>query len=189
MRYLNLYTPENVERAKYAQAVVAAVAVALCLFVLVTTVLGVQRVRNTEAAVREAVSHSRTLSRTSAALKDRAARQARMGRGGVDCFALQLSKWSREDRVEVESLSPEGAPASMDVRVGEITLGKWNVHKVRVAGRGEFTRVMSLLGRFRDPCMPVQMEAVQVTAVDSGISGIVTFNVLCTVYEKKSESS
>lgn len=189
MKFVNLYSPENVERAKYAQAAVATVAIAVCVFVLVKTVLGVQRVQRTETAVHQAVSQSRTLSRASTALQEKAARQVRMGGGGVDAFALELSNWSREARVDVESLSPEGTPATMDVRLGDTKLGMWTVHKVRINGRGDFTRVMSLLNRLRHPQMAVKLESVLVQGVDSGISGVVSFNVLCTVYEKKSESS
>jgi hypothetical protein len=189
VKCVKLYSPENVERARYAQIAVAVVAIAVCLFVMVSTVLGVQRVRRTEDALHKAVFQSRTLSRTAEKLRERAASQAFLSRGGVAAFALQLSRWSRDTGVDVESLSPEGAPAAMDITVGETKLGTWNAHKVRINGRGDFVQVMSMLNQFRDPHMPVQLDSVLVQGVDSGISGVVSFNVLCTVYEKKSEPS
>lgn len=189
MKYVKLYSPGNVERARYVQIAVAAVAIAVCVFVMVSTVLGVQRVQRTESALDKAVFQCRTLSRAAEKLQEQAASQAFLSRGGVESFALQLSRWSRDSGVDVESLSPEGAPAAMDIKVGETKLGIWNAHKVRINGRGNFVQVMSVLNRLRNPHMPVQLDSVLVQAVDSGISGIVSFNVICTVYEKKIESS
>lgn len=189
MKYLKLYSPENVERARYAQMAVAGVAIALCLFVVVSTVLGVQRVRRTEGEFHQAVSQSRNLSRAAADLRKQAASQAFLSRGGVDAFALQLSRWARENNVDIESISPEGNPGTMEIKLGETKLGTWNAHKVRVNGRGNFMQVMSMLNKLRDPHMPVQLESVLVQGVDSGISGTVSLNALCTVYEKKGEPS
>ncbi len=189
MRYINLYSPENVDRARFVQMAVAVVAAGICMFVVVSTVLGIQRVQRTERELRDTVSQSRMLSCTSAALQRKAHRQAVLGRGGVDAFALQLSRWAHENRVDVESISPEGTPGTMEVALGETKLGKWNVNKVRVNGRGDFMAVMSMLQRMQDPQMPVQLESVLVQGVDSGINGTVSYNILCTVYEKKNESS
>lgn len=189
MKYVKLYTPENVERARYLQMAIASVAITVCVFLLISTVLGVQRVRKTETALHDAVAQSRTLSRSAEQLQKKAASQAFLSRGGVDLFALQLSRWARANNVAVESLSPEGVPATMEVKIGETKLGTWNAHRVRINGRGEFMHVMSMLNQFKDPRMPVQLESMLIQGVDAGMSGVVSFNVLCTVYEKKSETS
>lgn len=189
MKYVKFYTPENVERAKYLQMAVGAVAIAVCLFMLISAVLGVQRVKSDEMALQKAVSQSRTQSCAASTLRRQALRQAALSGGGVDTFALQLSRWAKETDVDVESLSPEGTPGVMDIKMGATELGQWNVHKVRLNGRGDFLHVMALLNKLRDPHLPVQLDSVLLQGVDAGLTGVVSFNVLCTVYEKKSEKS
>ncbi len=189
MKLINVYSPENVERARYAQIGMAVVTAVICLYLVISAALGIQRVQRTEGSLREAVSQSRMLSCTAAALQRKAASQSTQSRGGVDAFALQLSRWARESRVEIESLTPEGAPAQMEVSLGETNLGKWNVYKVRVNGRGDFVSVMNMLKKLREPRIPVRLESVLVQGADAGISGVVSYNILCTVYEKRKVES
>ncbi len=123
--------------------------------------------------------------RDAADLREQHARQAPMRAGGVESFALEFSESAAARDVKIESVTPEGAPAAVEIKVGEAKLGTWNATKVRVQGRGKFASVMDLVGEFGDPNLPVRLESFAFRSSGNADDGAVGFNLLLTVYEQK----
>jgi len=184
-----LYSPENVERARYAQIGVLVFAVAVSGYLAVSTFSAIRQVWKAQGLLSSARLESGNLSRQAATLKSEEAKQPRRHEGGVDVLALQLSRWATEQQVKVESVTPQGAPTASDIAVGNASLGTWNAVKVRVEGHGDYPRVMGLLGRFRDPGMPVKLESFSFQSASAGDNDAVDFDLMLTIYERKIEAS
>jgi hypothetical protein len=184
-----LYSPENVERARYAQIGVLVLAVAVSGYLAVATFSGIRRVWNAQSLLGSARMESGNLSRQAATLKRDEAKQPMRHDGGVDVFALQLSRWATEQGIKVESVTPQGAPVASDITVDNASLGTWNAVKVRVEGHGDYPRVLSLLNRFRDPGMPVKLESFAFQSASAGVNDEISFDLMLTVYERKAEAS
>lgn len=129
------------------------------------------------------------LSKTAASLQQKDAPRTPLHNGGVDVFALQMSRWAAEQKVNVESVTPQGAPTSSDISVGDVKIGEWDAVKVRVEGRGDYFKVLRLLNQFRNPGMPVKLESFAFHAETSGGVDEVRFDLMLTVYERKAKSS
>lgn len=185
----SLYTTANVERASYAGIGVAVIAVALCGYFIISTLLSIQKVTHAERLKSSVALQSATLSREVANLRKQAADQEPGRSGGVEEFAMQVSRWARENRVNVESLTPEGTPTTADIKVDDAKLGVWNAHRVRVEGRGRYSAVKSFLNEFRNPSTPIRLDSFALQTVDSGTVGVVGFNILLTIYEKKGRAA
>lgn len=184
-----IYTPQNVERARYAQIAVGLVAVAISGYLAFSTFSGVRRVWNAESMLKSARLESGSLSRQVSSLTRAEAKQPPRNNGGVDIFALQLSRWATEQGVKVEAVTPQGAPTSNDITVGADSLGTWNSVKVRVEGYGDFPRVVGLMNRFRSPGLPVQLESFSFKSSSDGQGEKVTFDLMLTVYERQAKAS
>lgn len=189
LRNPKLYSPENVERARYAQIGVMVVAVALSGYLAVSTFSGIRQVRNAQTLLSSARMESGSLSRQAATLKHEEAKKPRRREGGVDVFALQLSRWATEQGIKVEAVTPQGAPVASDIMVDSASLGTWNAIRVRVEGHGDYPRVLGLLNRFRDPGMPVKLESFLFQSASAGDDDAIDFDLMLTVYERKVEAS
>lgn len=184
-----LYSPENVDRARYAQIGVLILAVAISGYLVVSTFSGIRQVWNARTLLSSARMESGNLSRQASTLKREEAKQPRRREGGVDVFALQLSRWATEQKVKVEAVTPQGAPVPSDVTVDSASLGTWNAVKVRVEGHGDYSRVIGLLNRFRDPGMPVKLESFSFQSASAGENDAIDFDLMLTVYERKTGTS
>lgn len=184
-----LYSPENVEKARYAQIAVTVLAVAVSGYLAFTTLSSIRQVWNAQSVLANERTESAGLSRQVGALKRQEAKQPSRSNGGVDVFALQLSRWAAEQGIKVEAVTPQGAPVANEVTVGNSNLGTWNSVIVRVEGRGDFSRVKDLLNRFRHPGMPVQLEAFAFQSEAGGDSDAISFDLTLTVYERKTGAS
>jgi len=186
LRNPKLYSPENVERARYAQIGVAVLAAAISAYLGFTAFSGVRDVCNARRVLSAARMESGQLSRQAAALKKEEARQSKRSDGGVDAFALQLSRWANERGVTVEAITRQGTPVASDITVDNASLGTWDAVKVRVEGRGDFPQVVALLAKLRRPGMPVQLESFAFQGTDTDV---VRFDLMLTVYDRKTQAS
>lgn len=184
-----LYCPENVERARYAQIAVTVLAVAVSGYLAFTAISGVRAVWSAQSMLTKERMESSSMSRQASGLKRQEARQPVRSDGGVDVFALQLSRWAGENGVKVEAVTPQGAPQANEITVGNSNLGTWNAVKVRVEGSGDFGGVTGLLSRLRHPGLPVQLESFAFQSADNGGTDAVTFDLMLTVYERKTGAS
>lgn len=183
-----LCSPANVERAKYVQIVVLALAVGLSGYLLISTFSGVRQVWKTQKLLSAARMDSGTLSRKAADMKNEEKTRPQRYDGGVDVFALQLSRWAAEQKIRVEAVTPQGAPAASDITVDNISLGAWNAVKVRVEGQGDYFNVLRLLNRFRDPDMPIKLDAFSFQSASSQGNDDIRFDLQLTVYERRVKS-
>ena len=189
MKNPRLYSAQNVDRARYAQIAVTVLALAVSGYLAFTTLSGVRQVCSEQSMLAGEQKETRGLSRQVSALKRQEAKQPSRNDGGVDVFALQVSRWATEQGVRVESVTPQGAPIANEVTMGSSSLGTWNAVKVRVEGEGDFQRVAGLLSRFRRPGMPVQLESFAFQSSSGGSGDAISFDLMLTVYERKSGAS
>lgn len=184
IHYPKLYAPENLERSRYAQIAALVVAVGVCGYMASKTLTEVRDVHRAQQNLSAEMQDARKLSRQSAIEEKREAALPPPSDGGLDIVAVQFSRWARELGVRIGSFTPEGTPTASEIKFGDVKLGNWNSYRVRVAGSGPFPNLMDLLDRFRDPGYPIRLESFSITS--SGDGGEVTFNLVVTVYEKKS---
>jgi len=180
-----LYSPENVERTRFAQIGVTILAVGISAYLGFTAFSGVRDVWTARSVLTAARLESGKLSRQVAAMKRAEAARPKRNDGGVDLLALQLSRWAGEQSVHVESISPQGAPTASDITVDNASLGTWNAVKVRVEGYGDYSGVMGLLGKLRRPGMPVQLESFAFQGADGDR---IAFDLVLTVYGRKTDA-
>jgi hypothetical protein len=184
----SFYRPQNIQRVRYAHIAIAVTAAVFCGYLVVATLVDFHSLWLTEGLLARAKARSATLAER-AQIGERQAGRLIPSSGGVELFATQVAKWAEARDVRMESLNPEGSPAAVEVKIGGTSLGQWQPNRVSVQGKGEFEQVMGLLEEFRGARMPARLEAFTLQALDSGAHGDVAFQLLLTVYEKKSEAS
>lgn len=184
-----LYTIENVDRARYAQYGVVAVSGLICLYLIITTFTGMREVWNTQSALRSGREESIKLAHEVKELRQQSKNQPAPDNGGLEQFAVQLSQWAGARGVRIESFAPEGSASPTEVTHENAKLGLWNTNKVRVKGSGLFPQFISLMAKLTNPGMPVQLESFQIQSGGSGREGLINFNLMLTVYEKKDGAS
>lgn len=108
------------------------------------------------------------------------------GSAGVEAFAVQMAAWASAHNVSVESLSPEGVEGTQAVDFENTTLGQWATNKVSVRVGGQFDQVMNVLGELCTYTAPVRLESFSLQSVDGGATGVVEFQIMVTVYRRKS---
>ena len=167
-----LYSPENVKRAKYAQIGVVILSALICGYLIVTTVLGMRDIWGAQEMLRRGKRESAELSRQSANDLRRESKYPATCNGGVDAFAVQFSAWANARNIHLDSFVPEGTPSPAQIKVDGSDLGLWNSSKVRVRGSGEYLQVMSLLDKFRCPNAPVQLESFSFQASRTGAKSL-----------------
>ncbi len=183
-----VYCADNVQRAKYAQIAVLVLALAVSGYLGAKTISSVRQVWKSQKMLNVAQKDAVALSRTAASLQQKDAPRMPLHNGGVDVFALQVSRWAADQRVNVDSVTPQGVPTSNDISVDDIKIGAWDAVKVRVEGRGDYFRVLRLLNQFRNPGMPVKLESFAFQSETSGSPDEVRFDLMLTVYERKVKS-
>lgn len=186
MPHPRFYNPENVVRVRYAQIALALVAAVVCGYLAITTVLNMRGVWDAENSLRRAKAEAANLSRQASSEEKREATMPPPRSGGVDSFAVQVAGWARPRGISVESLIPEGSPTITEVAAGGAKLGTWAAHRVRVKGCGEFMQLMSLLDELKTTNTPVRLETFALQSAQSAGRGMVSFDLVLTVYEKKS---
>jgi|GEM_PF-1024439 len=186
LRSPKLYCAENVQRARYAQIAVAVLALAVSGYLVTSTFTGIREVWSAQRQLKQEKMETGKLSREVSAMKREQAKQPRAVACGVEAFAVKFSQWANERNVKVESLMPDGMPVETAVKVDDADLGTWNAIKVRVEGSGDFQRLVSLLDQLRSPGMPVQLESFSLQSSPSSGADNVSFELMLTVYEKKS---
>lgn len=182
-----LYNPENVLKARYAQIIISILAIAISGYLGVSTWASMRSELNTRTLTAKEKMESGQLSRQASLLRNELQERPAPNTGGVERFAVRLSKWADARQVKITSLTPEGTPTESDIKVGETSLGKWNTVQVRVEGEGDYTRVISLLDQFRDPGIPVQLNSFILQSATASKNGMVGFELVLTVYGKKTE--
>lgn len=183
-----LYCTANLQRAKCAQWAILALAVLVSIYFASTTFSAIRQVWKTERLLSAARVDSARLSREAAALKNEESSRPALHNGGVDVFALQISKWAADQNVSIEAVTPQGAPVSSEISIGNTSLGAWDAVNVRVEGRGDYFRVMKLLAQLRRPDMPVKLESFGLHS-DAGVdSNNIQFDLVLTVYERNIKS-
>jgi len=179
-----LYSPENVERVRYAQIGVGVVTIAICGYLAITTVLSLRQGWGAEQALGQARMEFAALSRQAAVERRQEQLQPHPSGGGVDSFAVQMSAWAKARGIYLESLVPEGTPIPTDIAADGVKLGAWNASKVRIKGSGDFHQTMSLLDEFRDARLPVRLESFALQSLQRPGRSEVSFDLVLTVYEK-----
>lgn len=183
-----IYCTDNVQRAKYAQIGVLVMALAVSGYLGGKTISSVRQVWKSQKMLNAAQEDAVALSRTAATLQRKDAPRMPLHNGGVDVFALQMSRWAADQKINVESVTPQGVPTSSDISVDDVQIGVWDAVKVRVEGTGDYFRVLRLLNQFRNPCMPVKLESFAFQSESSGSPDEVRFDLMLTVYERKAKS-
>ena len=183
-----LYNPRCMSRFRYAQIAAVLIAAVACGYLAVTTFSEIRDVWQAKRSLARDAAETRSLRHEVAHLRKAQAARPPMKAGGVDTFAASFAAWARRRDVTVESMVPEGSPAPTEIKVGESKLGVWNANKVRIRGQGAFAGVMDLLKEFRGPDIPVQLESFVFQSSCSGGATQVSFDLLLTIYEKKSDA-
>jgi hypothetical protein len=181
----NLYNRENVERLRYAQLAATGVAVVICGYLVITSLIGVQGTWSAERMLRRAKTEAAGLSREAARERRLEAKLSPPSDSGVDRFAVQFAEWAANREIRVESFVPEGTPTPTEITLDGSRVGLWNANKVRVKGQGGYAELMSLLDEFRNPCMPVQLDSFSLQSACAGDKTLVSFDLVLTVYENK----
>ena len=146
--------------------------------------MGLQETWSAEQMLRRQKTEAANLSRQASTEAHLEARLPPPSIGGVDSFAVQLARWAAVRGVRVESFVPEGAPAATEITLDGSKLGVWNASKVRVKGQGDYAQLMSLLDEFRNRRMPIQLNSFALQSAQAGGKGVVSFDLVLTVYEK-----
>lgn len=182
---IKLNSPANLETAKYAQIGIAIIAAAACGYMAITAMFGIRDAWSVRRQLGEQRAEVRHLEREVGRLRSR--RQARepSSCGGPEALAVALASWSRDRGITIDSVTPEGLPSPTEIKVGSASLGTWTSSKVRVRGQGKFPMLMQLLGEFREPDLPVQLESFAFESSNGAGSGRVAFDLLLTVYGRK----
>lgn len=183
-----LYNTTNVERLKYVQIGLVALAAVVCAYLTISTVMSVGEVRSARSMLEREKNNVSKEALEFKVQEQNEAMRTPPGNGGVDAFAVEMVDWAKSRDIRVESFVPEGTPMPTEISNGNTKLGFWNASKVRVLGHGQFVQLMDLLRCFREAEVPVQMESFSLESGSSG-KGIVSFSLLLTVYEKKSGTS
>lgn len=183
------YSFENVERAKYAQIGVVVISGLICAYLIITTFMGMREVWNTQSALRSGKEESIKLTHEAKELRQQSNNQPAPDDGGLEQFAVQFSQWAGSRGIKIESLCPEGSSSPTEVKLDNAKLGVWNMNKVRVKGSGLYPQFMSLMTKLTNPGMPVQLESFQIQSCESGRDGLISFDLMLTVYEKKAGAS
>lgn len=189
MLHPRLYSSDNVKRMKHAQISVAVLAAMVCAYLIGTTLSSLREKWTAERQLRQSKTDAAALSREAANLRRQVAKQKGLGEGGVDAFAVQLSSWTKQRNIRIESVVPEGAPTVTQVKQDGSDLGTWNANRVRVKCRGEFWKVMDLLNLLGKPLFPAQLSSFRLEAEERSTGEVVTFDLVMTVYEKKGNNS
>ena len=182
------YSIENVERAKYAQIGVAVISCLICAYLIITTVMGMREVWNTQSALRSGKAESIKLTHEAKELRQQNKNRPAPDNGGLEQFAVQFSQWAGTRGIRIESLAPEGSASPTEVTLDNAKLGVWNTNKVRVKGSGLYPQFMSLMTKLTNPGIPVQLESFQIQSSESS-SGLISFDLMLSVYEKKAGES
>ena len=182
----SLYNRENVDRLRYAQLAATGLALLICGYFVVKSLIAMQGAWTAERMLRRAKTDAAALSREAANQRRLEARLPPPSVGGVDSFAVQLVRWAADRKIRVESFVPEGAPTVTEITIDGSKLGVWNSSKVRVKGQGGYAELMSFLDEFRSPRMPVQLDSFALQSAGAGGKAVVSFDLVLTVYEKKS---
>ncbi len=188
MLHPSLYNPENVSRLRYVQIGTAVVTGALCLYLAGTAVLSMREVWSAESRLKKGKMEAAALSREVASKSRQEAARPPASSGGVDAFAVKFSSWAAARRMQVESIVPEGTPVPTQIKVGGSDLGTWDATRIRVRGQGGYAELMDLLDELREPELPVKLESFALQAGTTNGKGIVEFDLVFTVYEKKGEA-
>lgn len=184
-----LYSSENVARAKYAQMIAVISAAIICGYLLFTTVFGTREIWQSQAMLKRGKTEKFQLAREANQLKAQEAKLTPPANGGVEAFAVELSKWANQRGLQIDSLVPEGAPAASEVTIDNIKLGTWAANQVRIQGQGQFDKFMDLLDQLRRPNMPIQLTSFTLQSPDGVEDAMVSFDLVLTVYEKKNGTS
>jgi len=181
------YRAENVQRARYAHIAIAVVAVVFCGYLVLMMMGDLRGLWQARSAERCLKAESVKMAARAREAKQQQFEPRRVGIGsGLELFAVQMARWTSARHIRMESLTPDGSPTPVDVKVSNSSLGRWKANKVTVQGSGQFGQVMGLMDEFLNPRMPVQLEAFSLQAMSGGEDGSVSFQFVLTVYEKES---
>lgn len=183
-----IYTLENVGRIKYAQMVVIGISAVICGYLMLTSVLSMREIWTAGRSLHREQKEYTRITREMKRLNQVETTMQPLTSGGVELFAVQFSQLAGSRGLKVESLVPEGAPTATDITVNNEKLGSWNASKVRVQGYGDFSKLMNLLKELGKPQQPAKLESIALQSSESS-NGTVRFDIVLTVYEKKSEAS
>lgn len=186
---VRLYSPENVDRAKYAQIGMLVLAAAVCGFFAFSAVSSANEIWSAQKALSKEKKDLVNLTRQESKLHQEEAGLPPPSHGGVEEFAVMFANWAQEGNLYIESVVPEGTPTDSEIAVDDIQLGTWTASKVRVRGKGQFTELVALFDRFRKPGMPVSLDSFTLQTADENTVSYVAFELVLTVYEKKSGES
>ena len=184
MKQPRLYTPENLRRMKHGQLVVGLIVLVVCGYLIFGTFGSLRGVWRTRRLISAANKESANTSRIAAKMVKQETGKPPVTDGGLDSFALCLSRLAREQSVSIESMDPEGASEGQEITVGDVKLGKWQAEKVRVTGAAGFVSFAALIHRLQNPQMPFRLDSFALRADRGDSDGSVTFDLVLTVYEK-----
>jgi hypothetical protein len=180
-----LYSPENVHKSRYAHIGVALLAVVICGYVVLAMTFDLRGLQQSETSLGRLKAEATELARQSRdSMRGKSVMMVTRD-GGVELFAMHLANWASARGVKIESLTPEGASSTVDVKNQDVSIGQWTSQSLRVQGCGQFEHVMELLEQLKDPLVPAEMQSFSLQALNNGMDGSVTFQILMTVYEKK----
>lgn len=186
---VRLYSPENVDRAKYAQIGMAVLAAVVCGFLTFSAISSAREVWNAQKLLKQERKDLIALTRQEAELHKQEAGLAPPSSGGVEEFAVMFAGWADTGGLYIQSVVPEGTPTDSEITVDDTVLGTWTASKVRVQGTGQFSALVELLDRFRSPDVPVYLDSFSLQTAEGGGGSAVGFELVLTVYEKKSGES
>ena len=185
----SIYTPENVQRARYALIGLTVVTVVVCGYLAIGAFMGMRELWTAEKLLRKGKTDAAALSRQESLERRQEDLRPPASDGGVDAFAVKISAWARQRNLNIDSFVPEGAPSVSEIKSGDSKIGSWASSRVRVEGAGEFADLIGFLDELRDPALPVQVQAFELQSVTSGDRQRVGFSLMLTVYEKKGGTS
>ena len=121
MARANLCNMENVRRARYAQIGATVVAACICGYLAITTLATMQEVWSAQRQLRRGKTDVAGLSRQAANERKLESKRPPPSDGGVDSFAVEISRWASERKIRIESFVPEGSPTPAEITFGPTT--------------------------------------------------------------------
>lgn len=186
---VRLYSPENVDRAKYAQIGFVILAAVVCGFFTFSAVSSAREIWSAQRSLSQEKKDLIALTRQEAKLQKQEAGLPAPSNGGVEEFAVLFANQASEGNLYIESVVPEGTPTDSEVTVDDTQLGTWTASQVRVQGKGQFSKLVELMDRFRNPDLPVHLDSFSLQTTEDNSAAAVGFELVLTVYEKKSGDS
>ena len=175
---------EYVNRLKIAMITTSIIGGIICAFSLINTTIAYHQLNQAKTSLNKTNMQYKELSKqlvspnTSKYILSNSI-------GGVEVFAVNLTRSARSGGVKITTIVPEGMPVSNDIEINGLKLGKWTSSKIRAKGNARFADVLKLMKLLSEFSSPVELKSFLISS--SSRTDEVIFELVLIVYEKQRE--